>query len=189
MYLDLTVIGYTTRNTKFVISTLHQRVAGLTRRVIALKHDGFIVTQSMVFFRESNVEPNLFSVFLNSNVLSWTNPKINRRHRYSATLPGGLNSAEGALARTACRLPRGDFAGSSKGHRARPPIPPPHPPRTLESSHRGNRKVELCDSFGHHTPHLSVHDYAMVLLGQQILLPLVSKWSLPITNTSLRGSV
>jgi hypothetical protein len=31
---------------------------------------------------------------------------------------------------------------------------------------------ELCDSFGHHTPHLSVYDNAMVLHGQQIPLSL-----------------
>ena len=40
----------------------------------------------------------------------------------------------------------------------------------------------MCDSFGHHTPHLSVHDYAMVLLGQQIPLSLFCKRFNPITT-------
>ena len=40
----------------------------------------------------------------------------------------------------------------------------------------------MCDSFGHHTPYLSVHDYAMVLLGQQILLPRRSIKERPITT-------
>jgi hypothetical protein len=36
----------------------------------------------------------------------------------------------------------------------------------------GSFDDEMCDSFGHHTPHLSVYDNAMVLHGQQIPLSL-----------------
>jgi hypothetical protein len=59
---------------------------------------------------------------------------------------------------------------------------------TADGQEGVSNQRQMCDSFGHHTPHLSVHDYAMVLLGQQILLPLGPKWEHPRYETS-RGSV